>query len=66
MLTNGPLNKLNYFGLHRILLKDDPVFVVPEVCDELSARRVITMELVNGVPLDRCVDLDQKTRNEVG
>lgn len=41
------------------------MFVVPEVFDELSACRVITMELVNGVPLDRCVDLDQETRNEV-
>ncbi|KAA0701826.1 Atypical kinase COQ8B, mitochondrial [Triplophysa tibetana] len=49
----------------RSLLKDDPAFVVPEVFDELSARRVITMELVNGVPLDRCVDLDQETRNEI-
>lgn len=49
----------------RNLLKGDPVFVVPEVFDELSARRVITMELVNGVPLDRCVDLDQETRNEI-
>uniref|UniRef100_A0A8C2GXU5 Coenzyme Q8B n=1 Tax=Cyprinus carpio TaxID=7962 RepID=A0A8C2GXU5_CYPCA len=49
----------------RNLLKGDPVFVVPEVFDELSSRRVITMELVHGVPLDRCVDLNQETRNEV-
>lgn len=49
----------------RNLLKDDPVFVVPEVFDELSSRRVITMELVHGVPLDRCVDLNQETRNEI-
>ncbi|KAI7800869.1 putative aarF domain-containing protein kinase 4 [Triplophysa rosa] len=49
----------------RSLLKEDPVFVVPEVFDELSACRMITMELVNGVPLDRCVDLDQETRNEI-
>ncbi|XP_059370727.1 atypical kinase COQ8B, mitochondrial isoform X2 [Carassius carassius] len=49
----------------RNLLKGDPVFVVPEVFDELSSRRVITMELVHGVPLDRCVDLNQETRNEI-
>uniref|UniRef100_A0A8C2JBX4 Coenzyme Q8B n=1 Tax=Cyprinus carpio TaxID=7962 RepID=A0A8C2JBX4_CYPCA len=49
----------------RNLLKDDPVFVVPEVFDELSGRRVITMELIHGVPLDRCVDLNQETRNEI-
>lgn len=33
--------------------------------DELSGSRVLAMELVQGVPLDRCVDLDQETRNEV-
>lgn len=55
----------DFLHCHRNLLEGDPVFVVPEVFDELSARRVITMELVNGVPLDRCVDLDQETRNEV-
>uniref|UniRef100_A0A9J8BGY4 Coenzyme Q8B n=2 Tax=Cyprinus carpio TaxID=7962 RepID=A0A9J8BGY4_CYPCA len=49
----------------RNLLKGDPVFVVPEVFDELSSRRVITMELVHGVPLDRCVDLNQEIRNEI-
>uniref|UniRef100_A0A8C1R2C8 Coenzyme Q8B n=1 Tax=Cyprinus carpio TaxID=7962 RepID=A0A8C1R2C8_CYPCA len=49
----------------RNLLKDDPVFVVPEVFDELSGHRVITMELIHGVPLDRCVDLNQETRNEI-
>ncbi|XP_067221788.1 atypical kinase COQ8B, mitochondrial [Chanodichthys erythropterus] len=49
----------------RNLLEGDPVFVVPEVFDELSGRRVLTMELVNGVPLDRCVDLSQETRNEI-
>lgn len=49
----------------RNLLEGDPVFVVPEVFDELSGRRVITMELVNGVPLDCCVDLNQETRNEI-
>lgn len=33
--------------------------------DELSGSRVLAMELVQGVPLDRCVNLDQETRNEV-
>uniref|UniRef100_A0A8C2JBF7 Coenzyme Q8B n=1 Tax=Cyprinus carpio TaxID=7962 RepID=A0A8C2JBF7_CYPCA len=53
------------FRYSQNLLKDDPVFVVPEVFDELSGRRVITMELIHGVPLDRCVDLNQETRNEI-
>lgn len=49
----------------RALLADDPFFKVPEVVDELTATRVLTMELVQGVPLDGCVDLDQETRNKV-
>ncbi|MBN3278026.1 COQ8B kinase, partial [Polyodon spathula] len=49
----------------RALLKGDPFFCVPEVVDELTTKRIIAMELVSGVPLDRCVDLDQDTRNEI-
>uniref|UniRef100_A0A4W4GPU2 ABC1 atypical kinase-like domain-containing protein n=1 Tax=Electrophorus electricus TaxID=8005 RepID=A0A4W4GPU2_ELEEL len=49
----------------RTLLEGDPVFRVPEAIDEFSTSRVITMELVNGVPLDSCVDLDQDTRNKI-
>lgn len=49
----------------RQLLQDDPFFRVPEVIDELTRKRVLTMELVSGVPLDRCEDLDQEVRNEI-
>ncbi|KAM4628314.1 atypical kinase COQ8B, mitochondrial isoform 2-T2 [Polymixia lowei] len=49
----------------RSLLEGDEFFQVPEVIDELSGRRVLAMELVQGVPLDRCVDLDQDTRNRI-
>uniref|UniRef100_A0A8C5G371 Atypical kinase COQ8B, mitochondrial-like n=1 Tax=Gouania willdenowi TaxID=441366 RepID=A0A8C5G371_GOUWI len=35
------------------------------VIDELSGRRVLAMEMIQGVPLDRCVDLDQETRNQI-
>ncbi|XP_066518548.1 atypical kinase COQ8B, mitochondrial isoform X2 [Hoplias malabaricus] len=49
----------------RVLLEGDSMFKVPEVIDELTTTRVITMELVNGVPLDSCVDLDQETRNNI-
>ncbi|KAM9358615.1 atypical kinase COQ8B, mitochondrial isoform 2-T2 [Symphorus nematophorus] len=49
----------------RSLLEGDEYFQVPEVIDELSGRRVLAMELVQGVPLDRCVDLDQETRNQI-
>lgn len=46
-------------------MEGDSIFKVPEVIDELTTCRVLTMELINGVPLDGCVDLDQETRNKV-
>ncbi|XP_078389562.1 atypical kinase COQ8B, mitochondrial isoform X2 [Cetorhinus maximus] len=49
----------------RELLKDDPFFYVPEVIDELTTKRILTAELVTGVPLDKCEDLDQNTRNKI-
>uniref|UniRef100_A0A8C5DT33 Atypical kinase COQ8B, mitochondrial-like n=1 Tax=Gouania willdenowi TaxID=441366 RepID=A0A8C5DT33_GOUWI len=49
----------------RSLLEEDDYFHVPEVIDELSGRRVLAMEMIQGVPLDRCVDLDQETRNQI-
>ncbi|KAK7882066.1 hypothetical protein WMY93_028240 [Mugilogobius chulae] len=49
----------------RSLLEGDPYFRVPEVVDSLSGSRVLSMELVQGVPLDSCVELDQETRNEI-
>uniref|UniRef100_A0A8D2ZDF4 Coenzyme Q8B n=1 Tax=Scophthalmus maximus TaxID=52904 RepID=A0A8D2ZDF4_SCOMX len=49
----------------RSMLEGDDFFQVPEVIDELSGRRVLAMELVQGVPLDRCVDLNQETRNQI-
>ncbi|XP_067102963.1 atypical kinase COQ8B, mitochondrial [Osmerus mordax] len=49
----------------RSLLEGDPFFRVPEVVDELCGRRVLAMDMVSGVPLDSCVDLDQDTRNQI-
>uniref|UniRef100_A0A669FC24 Coenzyme Q8B n=1 Tax=Oreochromis niloticus TaxID=8128 RepID=A0A669FC24_ORENI len=49
----------------RSLLEGDEFFQVPEVIDELSGHRVLAMELVQGVPLDMCVELDQETRNQI-
>lgn len=51
--------------LHRTLLADDSSFVVPCVIPELSSKRVITTELVYGIPMDQVVGLDQQTRTEV-
>uniref|UniRef100_A0A8V5GM63 ABC1 atypical kinase-like domain-containing protein n=1 Tax=Melopsittacus undulatus TaxID=13146 RepID=A0A8V5GM63_MELUD len=49
----------------RDLLRDDPFFSVPRVVEELSASRVLTMELGSGIPLDQCRDLAQDVRDEI-
>ncbi|TSX85957.1 Atypical kinase COQ8B, mitochondrial [Bagarius yarrelli] len=49
----------------KALMEGNPIFKVPEVIDELTTTRVITMELINGVALDSCVDLDQEIRNKI-
>ena len=51
--------------LQRILLSDDPSFVVPRVIPEVSSKRVITTEMVYGIPMDQVVQLDQQTKTEV-
>lgn len=61
--ASGDLNLL--FDSFRALMEGDPFFKVPEVIDELTTGRVLTMELINGVALDGCVDLDQEIRNKV-
>ncbi|XP_018418087.1 PREDICTED: aarF domain-containing protein kinase 4 [Nanorana parkeri] len=49
----------------RKLLGDDPFFRVPQVIDDLTTKRLLTVELVSGVPLDQCAEMDQETRNEI-
>ncbi|GLT49915.1 hypothetical protein SLA2020_234390 [Shorea laevis] len=41
-------------------------FYVPLVVDDLSSKRVITTELISGIPIDKVALLDQDTRNFVG
>ncbi|KAJ8308194.1 hypothetical protein KUTeg_013068 [Tegillarca granosa] len=50
----------------RDLLKGDPIFVVPNIINDLSSHQVITSEYIDGFPLDRCVELDQDTRDVIG
>lgn len=46
----------------RELLKDDPVFVVPEVYHDLSTEHILTMEHMKGVEITKG-EWDQETRN---
>ncbi|KAJ6844372.1 protein ABC transporter 1, mitochondrial [Iris pallida] len=50
----------------RALLSNSEGFYVPEVIDEFSSRKVLTTELVAGVPIDKVALLDQETRDYVG
>jgi len=51
----------------RNILKEDPVFFVPKVFDEVSSNRVLTTEMVDGVSLEHACDLDsQEKRNMIG
>lgn len=50
----------------RDLLSDTPGFYVPRVIDELSSKKVLTTELISGVPIDKVALLDQETRDYVG
>lgn len=49
----------------RELLKDDPSFYIPDNIDELTTSQVLTTEFVEGLPLDKCFQLDQDTKNWV-
>jgi len=49
----------------RDLLTNDQHLYVPQVIGDLSTSRVLTTELVKGVPLDELVNCDQETRNKV-
>ncbi|CAH8294275.1 unnamed protein product [Eruca vesicaria subsp. sativa] len=50
----------------RDLLSDTPGFYVPRVIDELSSKKVLTTELISGIPIDKVALLDQETRDYVG
>ncbi|KAJ9696806.1 hypothetical protein PVL29_008823 [Vitis rotundifolia] len=50
----------------RDLLSNSKGFYVPMVLDDISSKRVLTTELVSGVPIDKVALLNQGTRNYVG
>ncbi|RZC41767.1 aarF domain-containing protein kinase 4, partial [Asbolus verrucosus] len=50
----------------RGLLASYSDYYVPEVIDELSTDQVFTTELLDGVPVDQCFDLDIEDRRFIG
>ncbi|XP_064083884.1 LOW QUALITY PROTEIN: uncharacterized protein LOC135199655 [Macrobrachium nipponense] len=51
---------------YRQLIKPYPEFYVPEIVPELCTAQIFTSELIEGVPVDKCIDMDQDTRNYIG
>ncbi|XP_052768456.1 atypical kinase COQ8B, mitochondrial-like [Mya arenaria] len=52
--------------IFRDLLKDDPGFYIPQTYPDLITSNVLTTEYVEGLPMDKCQELDQGTRDWLG
>ncbi|RHZ58743.1 protein kinase COQ8 [Aspergillus thermomutatus] len=50
----------------RELLKDDPVFLVPEIIPEASGKQVLTMERLEGIAVTKIHDFSQAQRDWIG
>lgn len=50
----------------RDLLRDDPVFVVPEIMSEASGKQVLTMEMLEGVAVTKIQNFTQEQRDWIG
>ncbi|XP_068663567.1 protein ABC transporter 1, mitochondrial [Aristolochia californica] len=50
----------------RELLSDAEGYYVPMVIDDISSKRVLTTELVSGIPIDKVAGLNQETRDYIG
>lgn len=49
----------------RDLLAPYPQFYIPEVIDEFCTKQIFTSELIEGIPVDQCVNLDMSVREEI-
>uniref|UniRef100_A0A1B6C7G0 ABC1 atypical kinase-like domain-containing protein n=2 Tax=Clastoptera arizonana TaxID=38151 RepID=A0A1B6C7G0_9HEMI len=47
------------------LLEPYPEYLVPKVVDGLCTSQIFTSELVEGVPVDKCQDMDENTRKHI-
>lgn len=46
-------------------LKPYPDYYVPNVIESLCGKKVFTTELIDGVPVDKCADMDIETREHI-
>lgn len=47
------------------LLQPYPEYYVPNVIDNLSKNEILTTELIDGMPLDECFNLDEQVRKDI-
>ncbi|XP_011496900.1 PREDICTED: aarF domain-containing protein kinase 4 [Ceratosolen solmsi marchali] len=50
---------------YRRLVEPYPQYYVPEVINDLCTSQIFTSELIEGTPIDKCVNLDIKTREYI-
>ncbi|XP_065335444.1 atypical kinase COQ8B, mitochondrial [Cloeon dipterum] len=50
---------------YREMMAPYPEYVVPNVVDELCTKQIFTSELISGVPVDQCVNMDEETRKRI-
>ncbi|XP_072760619.1 atypical kinase COQ8B, mitochondrial [Anoplolepis gracilipes] len=50
---------------YRELLMPYPEYYVPRVIDDLSTKQVFTTEMIEGIPVDKCVDMNIKSREHI-
>ncbi|MGB5488794.1 MAG: AarF/ABC1/UbiB kinase family protein [Lysobacterales bacterium] len=57
-----------YLREYRKLVEDEPRFVVPDVHDDLTTKRVLAMDYIEGVPLESLAEhgVAQELKNGVG
>ncbi len=57
-----------YLKRYRALVRDEPRFVVPRVHEDLTTKRILAMDYVEGIPLESLGEpgVSQETRDSVG
>ncbi|XP_029156008.1 atypical kinase COQ8B, mitochondrial [Nylanderia fulva] len=50
---------------YKELMAPYPDYYVPTVIDALSTNQVFTTEMIEGIPVDKCVDMDVKIREHI-
>ncbi|KAF3427913.1 hypothetical protein E2986_00180 [Frieseomelitta varia] len=50
---------------YKQLVKPYSDYYVPAVIDELSTSQIFTTELVEGIPVDKCTNMDMETREHI-